>query len=324
MSSSCSVAHRAPRSGTPPTESRHELGAGQSTAELGVVALQEGDFASAADWFRQSAEILDRAHARLDSPLTKLAAAVPIVAQHRAAVVDMSGAGASGAHVVEQALGEIDLDSLRTSGGRIDPAALAALEPPLVAVEHTLERLQATTDASRSQWLANRATYQLDDFTESIGEHLPTLDQAIDAIRLAPQLLGADTPRTYLVLFTTPSESRGLGGMPGTYAELRIDDGALSLGDVGRVESLDMAAHDAGAVVHGNQDFLQQYGRFGYDGAVGDGRVPQPDDDARLPDRRFDRRRPVPADDRPRRRRGHRHGPERAQHAAALHRARSS
>ena len=115
-------------------ESRHELGAGQSTAELGVVALQEGDFASAADWFRQSADILDRAHARLDSPLTKLAAAVPIVAQHRAAVVDMSGAGASGAHVVEQALGEIDLDSLRTSGGRIDPAALAALEPPLVAV----------------------------------------------------------------------------------------------------------------------------------------------------------------------------------------------
>lgn len=245
-------------------QSRHELGAGQSTAELGVVALQEGRFGEAADWFRQSAALLDSAHARMTKPWMLPAAAVPIVAQHRSAIVDMSDVGAVGAHTVADALAEIDLDSLRATDGRIDLDALSRLIEPLDQVQQALVRLQTTTDSSRSVWLVHRATYQLDDFAESIDEHLPSLNQALDAIRVAPQMLGADGPRDYLVLFTTPSESRGGGGMPGTYAELHVEDGKLSLGETGRVGDLDGAAQAAGAVVHGNEAFLAQYGQFGY------------------------------------------------------------
>ncbi len=52
----------------------------------------------------------------------------------------------------------------------------------------------------------------LDDFDESIDEHLPSLDNALTAIGMAPDMLGADGPRRYLLLFTTPAESQGLGG----------------------------------------------------------------------------------------------------------------
>jgi hypothetical protein len=254
-------------------QSRHELAAGQSTAELGVVALEEGRFDEAADRFRQSAALLDSAHARMTKPWMLPAAAVPIVAQHRSAIVDMSAVGGTGAHTVADALAEIDLDALRTSGGRIDLDALTGLQTPLEHVQQALVQLQATSDESRSVWLVHRAVDQLDDFSESIDEHLPSLNQALDAIRIAPQMLGADGPRDYLVLFTTPSESRGLGGMPGTYAILHVDGGALSLGGTGRVADLDEATEAAGAVVHGNEAFLAQYGRFGYndhDGHVGD------------------------------------------------------
>ena len=55
-------------------------------------------------------------------------------------------------------------------------------------------------------------------------------------------MLGADGPRTYLLLFTTPSESRGLGGFVGSYAELTADDGQLALGAFGRAQDLDAAA----------------------------------------------------------------------------------
>lgn len=251
-------------------QSKHELASGQSTAELGVAALEHGDFAEAADWFRQSAELLDRAHARLSSPWAMPAALVPVVAQHRSAVVDMSGVGASGAHTVATALSEIDLDELRAHDGRIDVDALERLHEPLQHVEQALVELQATTAAARSPWLIPRADVALDDFTESIDEHLPSLERALDAIGLAPRMLGSDRPRDYLVLFTTPSESRGLGGMPGSYAELHADDGSLSLGAVGRVGDLDQRALQAGAVVHANPEFLSQYGRFGYDdGSVG-------------------------------------------------------
>ena len=93
----------------------------------------------------------------------------------------------------------------------------------------------------------------------------------MQAIDLAPDMLGAGEPRTYLVLFTTPSESRGLGGFIGSYGELTVDDGRLTLSNFGRAQDLDAAAVQAGARVEGHEAFLRQYGRFGYgdDGAVG-------------------------------------------------------
>ncbi len=208
----------------------------------------------------------------MTKPWTAAAAFVPVVAQHRTAVVDMSGVGAEGAATVADALDEIDLDALRTVDGRFDLEALAALEGPLSRVRDALEDLRQTTEAARSPWLVDRAVYQLDDFDSSIDEHLPALESSLQAIDLAPAMLGADEPRTYLVLFTTPSESRGLGGFIGSYAELTADDGQLTLGNFGRAQDLDAAASQAGARVNGHEAFLRQYGRFGFDegGAVGD------------------------------------------------------
>ena len=84
-------------------------------------------------------------------------------------------------------------------------------------------------------------------------------------------MLGADEPRRYLLLFTNPSESRGLGGAIGGYAELTADNGLLTLTNSGQTADLDRAAAAAGARINGPAGFLDQYGRFGYDGGhVGD------------------------------------------------------
>jgi hypothetical protein len=187
-------------------------------------------------------------------------------------VLDMSGVGAEGAATVAEALEEIDLDALRTVEGHFDLEALAGLEGPLSRVRDALMDLQETTESARSPWLIGRAVYQLDDFDSSIDEHLPALESSLRAIDLAPAMLGADAPRTYLVLFTTPSEARGLGGFIGSYAELTAEDGQLTLSNFGRAQDLDAAASQVGARVTGHEAFLRQYGRFGYDddGAVGD------------------------------------------------------
>jgi len=141
-------------------------------------------------------------------------------------------------------------------------------------VHDSLLRLQDVADEARSDWLVERATYELDDFDASVGDHLPGLENALQAIRLAPRMLGADGRRTYLLLFTTPSESRSLGGFVGSYAELDVDGGQLSLGPFGRSQDLDAAAVAAGAKIHGHADFVKEFGSFGYDtdghGAIGD------------------------------------------------------
>ena len=102
-------------------KSRHALGSGLNTAEQGVVRLENDDFEAAADYFREASATLEAAHDRVGGPLAAGAAFVPILAQHRSAVVDMSGVGSVGAATVAEALDEIDLDALRTVGGSHQP-----------------------------------------------------------------------------------------------------------------------------------------------------------------------------------------------------------
>ena len=199
---------------------------------------------------------------------------MPIAAIYQSAVSDMSHVGANGATVVADALDRIDFDQLRPQAGRFDLQALSDLQGPLTEVRDALVDLQQTAQDVRSPWLVNRATYELDDFDESVAEHLPALQNALRALDLAPAMLGADGPRTYLLLFTTPSESRALGGFIGSYAELTVTDGQLVLGSFGRAQDLDGAVLAAAATMSDHEEFVQEFGRFGYDtdgnGAVGD------------------------------------------------------
>jgi Protein of unknown function (DUF4012) len=255
-------------------QSRHDLASGLNTAELGVASLENGRFDDAAEWFRQATVYLEAANDHLDQPWARAAALVPITARYQSAVSDMSHVGASGAATVTDALHEINVSQLRPVHGRFDLRALAELSGPLTPVRDALVRLRQTSNEVRSPWLVHRATFQLDDFDSSVAEHLPAIDNALSAIKLAPRMLGVDGTRTYLLLFTTPSESRALGGFIGSYAELTLENGQISLGEFGRAQDLDAAAKAAGARVHGHPEFLENFGRFGFDtdghGAVGD------------------------------------------------------
>ena len=244
---------------------RHALSDGLRSAERGVSALEQDRFDDAADLFQRSADDLRYASAQLDRPWVRPAALVPILAQHRDAVVDMSATGADGAATVAGALEQIDIDGLRVTDGRVDLDALAAIENPLGDVRTALDLLQAATDDAQSPWLIPKARVVLDDFDESIDEHLPSLDNALTAVGMAPDMLGADGPRHYLLLFTTPAESRGLGGFIDSYAELTADEGVLTLTNTGQAADLDAAAQAAGARVTGPAEFLDRYRQFGYD-----------------------------------------------------------
>lgn len=65
--------------------------------------------------------------------------------------------------------------------------------------------------------------------------------QIQDLSRLAtvtPTLLGQERPQTLLLLFQTPAEERGTGGLVGAWGELRTDKGSVSLLDFGSLDSL--------------------------------------------------------------------------------------
>ena len=244
---------------------REDLAAGVRYAEAAVSALESGDFDRARADFAAAAVVLERAHADLDSPLAAAASVVPVLAQHREAAVGMSEAGFTGAADVAAAIDEIDLEELRVVGGRIDVAAIAALRMPFTRVHDALDRLGSAVDEARSPWLVNRARIELDDFELSVAEHLPSLENAIAATELAPDMLGSERQQTYLVLFTTPSEARGLGGFVGNYAELtRRRRPALPERVRARPRTLDRPVAAAGVALDGPAGFLDRYAPFGF------------------------------------------------------------
>ena len=224
-------------------QNRNELSAGVRWAEQAVSQMESGDFEAAAASFAAAADELAEAHERLSSPIGAGAALIPVLAQHREAAIEMSGVGGSGAEVAAEALGGLDLDSLRLIDGRIDLVALDRLRGPFERTHRAMvEVADAATRSLRSPWLIGRAEYALRDFQGSVAEHLPSLDEAIQALDLAPRLLGVDRPQTYLVLMTTSAEAPGAASRVGGAAELTADDGVLTLAPAGAPVDLEVAA----------------------------------------------------------------------------------
>ena len=195
---------------------------------------------------------------------------------------------------------EIDFDAAAAAGRSLRPRRRSSdLRAPLTQVRDALVDLQQTAQDVRSPWLVNRATYELDDFDESVAEHLPGAARTRwRAIELAPEMLGADGPRTYLLLFTTPSESRGPRRL---HRQLRRAHRHRRPARARRVRPRPgprrRRRSRLAATMTGHEEFVQEFGRFGYDtdgnGAIGDAFVPQPRPDGELPVGGRDRQRAV-------------------------------
>jgi hypothetical protein len=244
---------------------RADLESGQDQVEAGIDLLNEGEFALAADQFDAASASLRDVEDQLGSPWGSAASVVPVVAQHRAAAVDTSSAGSVATAQIAAALRRIDPATLGVDRGRIDLEAVAALAQPFTAMGEAMDMLAVEVDTARSPWLVSPVSDELASLSERIDEHAPRLDNARDAVALAPQMLGGDGTRRYLVLFTTPAEARGVGGFPGNFAELTIDDGRIEMTRFGRVAALERQARRVGARVEDAEEFLASYGRFGFD-----------------------------------------------------------
>ncbi len=245
---------------------RSDLTDGSRQARGAVDVLDSGDYQQAAVGFRAAANSFDSVDRRLDSPLGRLALVVPGVAQNVSAGADLSAAAAATLDDVAVALEQVDPEALRVVGGAIDVDAISAVEAPLAQVQASLADLRQVTADVQSPWLLGRLQDELADLTREFDEKEPRLDNAVDAVRLAPQILGADGSRRYLVLFTSPVEARGLTGFIGNYAVVEIDEGQIRVTDFGRRSDLQQAANESGAsCAECPEEMLARYGDSGLD-----------------------------------------------------------
>lgn len=241
---------------------RPDLSQGASVAREAIATLNTGDYATAAEQFSQASAAFGRADSRLGGLLAMPSRLVPGVAQNVRAGADLAAQVADGSAAASAALRAIDPDSLRLVDGAIDLAAVAAVEAPLLQVQDALVGLRAVTDDADSPWLLPRLDEEIVDLDTQLDDNEPRLANAIDTVRLAPQMLGADGQRRYLILLTTPAEARGLGGFSGNYVDVTVDDGRIELETFGRTGDLNDAAA-GGSCADCPQEYVDRYGRTG-------------------------------------------------------------
>jgi hypothetical protein len=88
-------------------------------------------------------------------------------------------------------------------------------------------RLEAAAEA-RTQVDAERLSPQMRRWVDRLDRYLPLAEMAVEAGMIAPELVGADEPRTYLILAQNDDEVRPTGGFITGVGLLQVEGGRIT------------------------------------------------------------------------------------------------
>ncbi|MDA8044195.1 MAG: DUF4012 domain-containing protein [Actinomycetota bacterium] len=243
------------------TRGRIDQGIGDAQDALhkltgGNVSAGRQELTAAAEDFRTSRDSLGAwwtAGARL----------VPVVSEQRAALVD----GVAVARAVTQAArvesSQVDVASLRYSGGGVDLAKVKSLAGPLNNIEVVLARADSVLRRAGNDWDIGAISHRLDTLRSDISRARSSIALGQQVVQDSPSLLGADGVRHYFVAFMDPPESRGLGGIIAWYGILTADQGRLTLTSEGDPLNFEaQLAQRGGGHLSGPSSYLNRYGQF--------------------------------------------------------------
>lgn len=241
---------------------RSDLEAAVAESQRGLDALADGRPTEAEEALTAAADGFSSGGAIAGAWWSVPGRLVPVVAQQREAVVELAAAGEAITSQAAGAAGEADVQELRYEDGRIDLDLVRATQEPLAGTVLALEEAESRISAARSPWLVGPVADRVARFEADVVSTLPSARLAADAVREVPALLGGEGTRRYLVLFTTPAESRGIGGFVGNWGVLEASDGRVDLVDSGRISELNETPGRDERVVTGPTDYVTRYGRF--------------------------------------------------------------
>jgi hypothetical protein len=181
-----------------------------------------------------------RAAEAADDPVWRLAQHLPFVGDDLAAVAAVSTAAADltgdAAPALLAALSAV-VDGGTTQpaaarsvpAGWVDLAAVVHAAPAAARAAEVVDTLRADLDGLDRTALVGPVAGPVGELQDALDGSAASLAAAQELADVLPGLLGADGPRTYLLLSLNPAELRAPGGIVGAVAVLQVSDGAVGL-----------------------------------------------------------------------------------------------
>lgn len=212
-----------------------EIQQAQGLITVAKSQVSEGDYAGLPATFDEIRQHTEKARSLSSGPLWSATEHLPLLGPNLTAlrglteVVDDTVAASEPLIALAP---EFTREGLTPTNGKVplDPFVNAAEVVPPFAERFTALRAQledVPTDGAVSQLQA--AKLQL---TEVFDKASSPLDRAVPIVKVLPTLLGADGPRTYVVMFQNNAELRSLGGTALSFSEITVDHGAIDLARV--------------------------------------------------------------------------------------------
>lgn len=126
--------------------------------------------------------------------------------------------------------GELDFGRFVPRDGVIDTAPIAALQPALAEAGAAVEAAAAEAAGIRTAGTVPQIGEAVAQLVDVVTEASGLIGGANGLVQVLPEMLGADGPRTTLLLVQNNAELRATGGIPGAIIELRTDGGRIEFG----------------------------------------------------------------------------------------------
>jgi hypothetical protein len=241
-----------------------DLGDAQSSVDRIEAAVAARDSVARDEAIAELEESAASARNRTDGFWWSAMTMAPFVGDDAAGVRELS---ASLDLVASEAIGPLgdtidDLDSI-TRSGRIDVKLVSALQDRVTVAHEAFTTAAAMVRAKDSAGFAGAFRSRYDDYVETVTDLARDLGSAKTAVQILPGMLGADEPRQYLLIFENNAEIRATGGLPGSWALVKANDGKLKMALQGAASDFDVYEEPIGDINSAEQAlFGKEMGRF--------------------------------------------------------------
>ncbi|MGW9112838.1 DUF4012 domain-containing protein [Microbacterium sp. NPDC055683] len=123
----------------------------------------------------------------------------------------------------------VDIAALSPVDGAIDLEAVRSLADPVSQAAVATEEVQIDLSAIDESTLLGPVADAVGQLTGAVATLWPTLNRIDTLMPHLPTMLGADGPRSYLVLVQNNAEARTTGGNPASVMMLTADQGRLAI-----------------------------------------------------------------------------------------------
>lgn len=200
---------------------------GVDAAGAGLAAARRGDEQQATVHFESAARSFDDARDVAHAWWMAPARAVPVLGPQVTAVRTLAEEGYRLSRISAETSPTLALDDVTTDDGTFRLSRLAELRSLGRDVVDAMDGAAARLGVLSTDWLVPSLHDAVDRLREEVSRALPEAVLAVEALEIAPTILGEQRPMQYLVLFGNPAEAREMGGFVARTGMLVADRGRL-------------------------------------------------------------------------------------------------